>query len=73
MTLIYKCSFAVAHFVLQQCFKMSDVYVEINMNEKKKGVKLLKSLTVNNGTLAMIFRLVLNHEIYTSRTLRKRA
>ena len=52
---------------------MSDVYVEINMNEKKKGVKLLKSLTENNGTLAMIFRLVLNHEIYTSRTLRKRA
>ena len=32
--LIYKCPYAVAHFVLRQCFKMSDVYVEINMNEK---------------------------------------
>ena len=33
------------------------------MDEKEKGVKH-KSLTLNNGTLAMIFRLVLNQEIY---------
>ena len=29
----------------------------------KKGVKL-KSLTLNSGTLAMVFRLVLNKEVY---------
>ena len=34
VTLIYKCSYAVAHFVFRQCFKMSDVYVKINMDKK---------------------------------------
>ena len=42
---------------------MSDVYVKIKMGQKlKKDVKL-KSLTLNNGTLAMVFRLILNQEV----------
>ena len=35
---------------------------DYNGREIKKGVKL-KSLTLNNGTLAMIFTLVLNQEV----------
>ena len=36
---------------------------DYNGREIKKGVKL-KSLTLNIGTLAMIFTLVLNQEVY---------
>ena len=42
---------------------MSDVYIKIKMNEKE--VKL-KSSTLNNSNLAMIFRLDLNQVIYIS-------
>ena len=56
VTLIYKCLYVVAHFVFRKCFKMPDLNVKIKMDEKEKGVKR-KSLTLNNGTLAMIFRL----------------
>ena len=41
---------------------MSDVYVKIKIDEKEVYVKL-KSSTVNNGNLAMIFRLDLNQGI----------
>jgi len=42
---------------------MSDVYIKIKMDEKE--VKL-KSSTLNNGNLDMIFRLDLNQGIYIS-------
>ena len=42
---------------------MSDVYIKIKMDEKE--VKL-KSSTLNNSNLAMIFRLDLNQGIYIS-------
>ena len=42
---------------------MSDIYIKIKMDEKE--VKL-KSSTVNNGNLDMMFRLYLNQGIYIS-------
>ena len=60
MTLIYKCSYVVVDNFCVQCFKMSDVYVKIKMDEKE--IKL-KSSTLNNGNLAMVFRLDLNQGI----------
>ena len=42
---------------------MSDVYIKIKMDEKEVT---LKSSTLNNGNLDMMFRLHLNQGIYIS-------
>ena len=61
---IYNCSYVGALCVPAM---FQDVHVgrlrqDQDGREIKKGVKL-KSLTLNNGTLAMVFRLVLNQEV----------
>ena len=45
---------------------MSDVYIKIKMDEKDEKEVTLKSSTLNNSNLAMIFRLDLNQGIYNS-------
>ena len=63
VTLIIVYNSVVAHFFSGNVSRCRTFTSRLRWTRREKRVKL-KSSTLNNGTLAMIFRLVLNREIY---------